>query len=37
MTCDAESFHISSTLRVLDSGVESFVRTWSFSVPRDGG
>jgi hypothetical protein len=37
MTCDAESFHIESQLRVLDDGAESFVRTWSFSVPRDGG
>ena len=37
MTCDAGSFHIESELRVLDGGVEAFVRTWSFSVPRDGG
>ncbi len=37
MTCDAESFHIESQLRVLDGGEESFVRTWSFSVPRVGG
>ncbi len=37
MTCDAESFHIESQLRVLDGGQESFVRTWSFSVPRIGG
>lgn len=37
MTCDAESFHIESALRVLDGGAESFVRTWSFAVPRDGG
>jgi putative CocE/NonD family hydrolase len=37
MTCDAGSFRIESQLRVLDGGVESFVRTWSFSVPRDGG
>ena len=37
MTCDAASFHIESTLRVLDGGDEAFVRTWSFAVPRDGG
>jgi uncharacterized protein len=37
MTCDAEHFHIESELRVLDAGAETFVRTWSFDVPRDGG
>jgi hypothetical protein len=37
MTCDASSFHIASTLRVLDRGAETFARTWSFSLPRDGG
>ena len=37
MTCDAGSFHIESQLRVLDGGDEAFVRTWSFSIPRDGG
>jgi uncharacterized protein len=37
MTCDEASFHISSTLRVLDAGAEAFVRSWSFSVPRDSG
>jgi putative CocE/NonD family hydrolase len=37
MTCDAERFHVSSTLRVLDAGEETFTRTWTFAVPRVGG
>jgi len=37
MTCDAGSFHVEAELRVLDGGRETYVRSWSFSVPRDGG
>ena len=37
MTCDAEPFFVSSTLRVLDGGEETFTRTWSFAIPRSGG
>jgi hypothetical protein len=37
MTCDAEHFRIESQLRVLDGGEESYVRTWSFAIPRVGG
>ncbi len=37
MTCDAERFLIESTLRVLDGGEETFARTWSFAIPRNGG
>jgi uncharacterized protein len=37
MTCDAEQFLIESTLRVLDGAQETFARTWSFAIPRDGG
>jgi hypothetical protein len=37
MTCDAESFHVESQLRVLDGGEETFARTWSLAFPRQGG
>jgi len=37
MTCDAERFLVSSTLRVFDAGEETFARTWSFAIPRAGG
>jgi hypothetical protein len=37
MTCDAGLFHVTSTLRVLDGGEETFTRTWSFEIPREGG
>jgi uncharacterized protein len=37
MTCDAEHFFVSSTLRVLDGGEQTFARTWSFAIPRNGG
>jgi putative CocE/NonD family hydrolase len=37
MTCDAETFFVSSTLRVLDAGREAFTRTWSLEIPRNGG
>jgi hypothetical protein len=37
MTCDAETFFVSSNLRVLDAGREAFTRTWSLEIPRNGG
>jgi putative CocE/NonD family hydrolase len=37
MTCDADSFHIEAELRVLEGGEETFRRTWSFAIARDGG
>jgi hypothetical protein len=37
MTCDAERFVVFSTLRVFDAGEETFARTWSFAIPREGG
>src|SRR4029077_15723157 len=37
MSCDAGSFHVEAELRVFDGGQEAYLRSWSFSVPRDGG
>jgi hypothetical protein len=37
LTCDAGSFYVESTLRVLDGGEEAFTRTWSLVIPRIGG
>jgi hypothetical protein len=37
MSCDAASFHVESEFRVFDGGREAYVRSWSFSVLRDGG
>ena len=37
MTCDAGRFLIESHLRVLDGGEETFTRTWSLEIPREGG
>ena len=37
MTCDAERFLVESHLRVLDGGAETYTRTWSFEIPREGG
>ncbi len=37
MTCDAGQFLVDSTLRVLEGGEETFTRTWSFAIPRNGG
>ncbi len=37
MTCDAGRFLIESQLRVLDGGEETYTRSWSFEIPREGG
>ena len=37
MTCDATRFLIESHLRVLDGGEETYTRTWTFEIPREGG
>jgi putative CocE/NonD family hydrolase len=37
MTCDALRFLIESHLRVLEHGEETFARTWTFEIPREGG
>jgi uncharacterized protein len=37
MTCDAERFLIESQLRALDGGEETYTRSWSFEIPREGG
>ena len=35
MTCDAEAFHVESTLDVHENGEVIFTRSWSFDFPRD--
>jgi hypothetical protein len=35
MTCDAEVFHIESTLDVHENGEVIFTRSWEFDFPRD--
>ena len=37
MTCDATRFLIESHLRVLEHGEETFSRTWTLEIPREGG
>ena len=35
MTCDAEAFHVESTLDVSENGEKIFTRSWRFDFPRD--
>ena len=35
MTCDAETFHVESTLEVQENGEVIFARSWDFDFPRD--
>jgi hypothetical protein len=35
MTCDAEAFHVSSTLEVSEGDEQVFARTWRHRFPRD--
>lgn len=37
MTCDAESFLVTSTLEVEEDGIRVFARTWEHRFPRDHG
>jgi len=35
MTCDAETFHVESTLDVYENDEKIFTRSWTFDFPRD--
>ena len=35
MTCDAEAFHVATTLEVTEGDAPVFVRTWTYRFPRD--
>ena len=35
MTCDAGSFHVTTTLEVTENEAQVLARTWTYRFPRD--